>query len=501
MSIARTPRTHRPGLAVRALIVTALALFLLAGPAARPAAAHVSLVASSPGYNEVLETAPAELTLTFGDNVESALVRTTLTDANDTEISEPENLNDAGATTEIRFALPDLDAGEYKVRWTVYAYDGHTMEGIIPFTIGQAVTDEPSASDEDPDGGVEEPTATTVPGDTAPTQDPGGDATVDSGTTAAGSRLVSVLGMQARFLLYMGLTVGVGALFWLAVPIASADHRRLVRTHARSLLRAAVAAIAVVGALRAVIAAFSALSSIPFQRRIAVAVLSSAPVWAWLLVTVLAVATIAAQRGSQAHEDDVVDDDGEAGSEGPLGAPWWAAAALFGAAMFLSSSVSHAISGPIPVASMIFGSVHVAAAALWFGPLVVWVLLRYRPYWLAENVVDRSKALVAPLRTYGTIAWWSAVAVTISGVRSAMAYSDGSLPSGSYGTILAVKLAVVLAVIVPAGIYHFTRVTRRGATRPARFIGTVFERSSLVEVAGFVIVLALAAVLSATSPV
>ena len=375
-------------------------------------------------------------------------------------------------------------------------------EGTPGETDGVVVDEEPGAQGNDPaapaaqEDGVQEDGA--------------------QGSAASSSKLLTLVGMQLRFLLYVAITLAAGSLFWLAVRIGSNEVRLAVRHHATSLLRVSVVGIGVVGIGRAVVATWTGLAAFPsLDANLVLLVVAGAPVWAWLTVSVAAyvawtvTATSAVAPSSSApldtppgSDNPVTSGDDPATSHGSyetLPAGWWLSAGLVVMVSFLAASVSHAITGPIPVASMFFGALHIGAAALWVGPLAVWALLRFRPYWAELHVVARSKALVEPLRAYSSVALLAALALTISGVRSAFAYSNG-LPSGTYLTLILVKVGIAAAVVVPLGFYHFRNLSRRGAPRPARFLGTTFNRSASVELAAFVIILAVAAVLSTTTP-
>jgi len=105
---------------------------------AMPASAHDQLISSSPGENEHLAEAPSQVTLTFSDDVLAfegmgAVIR----------ISGPsgDTWQEGDATTDgsvVTGAVArDMPDGAYTLAWQVVSADGHTISGVIPFTVGE----------------------------------------------------------------------------------------------------------------------------------------------------------------------------------------------------------------------------------------------------------------------------------------------------------------------------------------------------------------------------
>ncbi len=123
--------------------LAALLLFLLAWgiggiAGAAPASAHAELISSSPASGAALDTAPAELTVTFSESVTqvpgamkllaadgavAALGRTTV-EGNTLRVPLPESLPDAG----------------YVFVYRVISGDSHPVAGAITFTLGESAT-------------------------------------------------------------------------------------------------------------------------------------------------------------------------------------------------------------------------------------------------------------------------------------------------------------------------------------------------------------------------
>lgn len=120
--------------AVLALAVAGLSLgAVLTAP---PVAAHTALADSSPAAGEVLDAAPSEVILRFGDDLLAMGAFLLVVDAQGTDwVASGPDIERSTATADLR---PDMPDGRYEIRWQVVAEDGHPISGIIPFGVGEA---------------------------------------------------------------------------------------------------------------------------------------------------------------------------------------------------------------------------------------------------------------------------------------------------------------------------------------------------------------------------
>lgn len=140
-----------------ALVGLALAAVAVVGFAA-PASAHDELIGSSPAANEQLESAPAEVVLTYNASILPDGAAVAVVDADGTEWAAGEPVIETNTLT---FPLKaDMPEAGYLVEWRVVSSDGHPISGTIPFAVGDA-----------------EP-LTEAPTDAAPTQPGGSDASL-----------------------------------------------------------------------------------------------------------------------------------------------------------------------------------------------------------------------------------------------------------------------------------------------------------------------------------
>lgn len=133
LSLGKTSKSRK------LLIPTLLLALGILAVAVQSVAAHAVPEASSPAPNESLETAPAQLVISFNEPVVPALSSITLLTQAGAEV-------ETGAITAVtpenrvlQVELPELSEGAYLVSWRVLsAVDGHTTSGTFSFGIGVA---------------------------------------------------------------------------------------------------------------------------------------------------------------------------------------------------------------------------------------------------------------------------------------------------------------------------------------------------------------------------
>ena len=128
--------------------LTALLLFLLgwllAGVvAAIPASAHAELISADPASGTVLDSAPAELTLTFSESVTQVPSAMRLLAADSSAVALERTVVDGNT---LRVSLPeDLPDAGYVFVYRVISADSHPVAGALTFTVGAAATAASSA--------------------------------------------------------------------------------------------------------------------------------------------------------------------------------------------------------------------------------------------------------------------------------------------------------------------------------------------------------------------
>lgn len=135
-----------------ALLVTTctLALFSTA-----PALAHDSIISSDPADGAALTASPAQVALTFTDEIQAVGSQVVVADAAGTQVA-------AGAPavvgTGATLPLPALADGAYTVTWRVVSSDGHPIDGTFTFSVADPAAETPEPTPEPT--ALDEPTQT-----------------------------------------------------------------------------------------------------------------------------------------------------------------------------------------------------------------------------------------------------------------------------------------------------------------------------------------------------
>src|SRR5690606_3206771 len=111
--------------AVVALLVTSVAV-------ASPAAAHATLVSTSPAPGSVLDSSPGEVRVTFDEPVSSDGDSLRVIDASGRTVSSDA---DADGPT-ISVDVPDDATGWFAVSWQIVSADGHPLNGGWTYRVG-----------------------------------------------------------------------------------------------------------------------------------------------------------------------------------------------------------------------------------------------------------------------------------------------------------------------------------------------------------------------------
>lgn len=128
---------------MRAVGALSALMVLLASvlPGASPAYAHVSLVSSDPEQGATLQEAPAEVTLTFSGAINPELATVKVVQEDGTALHDGDTRVDGKQVTQS--LLPGTGAAT--VTYKVVAVDGHSVQGVIQYTVA-AESEAPTAT-------------------------------------------------------------------------------------------------------------------------------------------------------------------------------------------------------------------------------------------------------------------------------------------------------------------------------------------------------------------
>lgn len=369
--------------------------------------AHAVLETSSPADGSVLEGSPARVLLTFSEPVTLVRGAIRVFDVSGRRVDDG-IASHAGTGTQVAVGLkPDLATGSYAVAWRVISADAHPVHGGFVFSVHR----------------------------------PGQIGALDSFVEQPSQPGLQVIGSILRAIGYLGALVVVGA----AVFVAFVRRRRADRTLPTGWL-SGVAGVAVLAQLAqlpvaATLATGEGLGSI-FSSSVLPDVLAGGVA---ATVAGVALATLAARAA-------IVD----------LGPRWTlprrrAAAVvtvvLIAGAFAASGHTRSAHPGWLVV---IADTVHVAAAAIWVGGVVMlaWTVRT------SKRVPDDPVTVADEVRSFSRLATVTIVAVAAAGVVLALIEigSISGLVQTAYGRLVLAKVGLLVALGVLGAFNHFRLV-------------------------------------------
>lgn len=467
-------RRHWPR-AITALLLVCMAVPLL--PAR--AFAHGVLRSAAPGAGDHLSLAPRELRLTFTEAVELAVTRLSLIGPDGPVPLALLTLDADSATVLIGGIDGPLVSGVYTVNWQVVGVDGHPVRGQYTFIIA------PGAQ-----GLTPVAVGSIVPGQESPPA-----VHHDAVTFPTGSSFGAESPMYAgvRWLTFLGLlgVIGVVAFRLLVLPLVW----RRQESAGLALIgpasdRAAWLGIRMAGLVGA--AALIRLYSQSYAMHGGQSALNPTLIWTmlsrtiwgwgWILqavgVALALVGFVLARKSSRTG---------------------WAMATLGAVALAFTPGLSgHAAATPeLAGIAIIADGLHVLGAGGWLGSLLL-VLVVGIPVALRLEDEKRAAAVASLVNAFSPTALFFAGIVVSTGVFAAWLHL-GEIPAlwqTPYGRVLLLKLAV-LSVVFGTGAYNFLRVK---PTLGDPISTQRLQRSAALELAVGVVVLAITAVLVATSP-
>jgi copper transport protein len=437
-------------------LVTALVgmLLLLVLPAT--ASAHTDFEGSTPTDGAEVTEPLDRVVLTFTNPATPSGDGLELLDASGEVV--PTTVEDGGTEFALVPRTP-LEPGEYGVRWEVRAGDAHPIDGSFTFVVTPAADVSPSSS-------------TTV---AAPPP-----SSLDEALDEQGMDWAEPVRAASRLLVTAGAMLALGGLAALLTTIrgSGGDLRAVL-----AWVRAAGAAVALGGLLRlGVLVATGLPLSELWGTPLAVASLMRV---VGGLALLLGLSAGVAQRGGRRSR--------HASAEG-AGSQWLVSArsvvGLVGAGLVLLSFWfdGHTVSQGPWVLHAAVNAVHVGAAAVWSGGVLVLTALVWRRRRRGEP--QDGAWLVG---RFSRIAGSALAAVVLAGAALALIVLDSpaELWGSSWGRVLLAKTAVVGVAAALGGVVHLRLRPALAAEPDDPGLGHRVQRSFTAEAVAFVVVIVL----------
>ena len=450
----------RAGRLARLCVVPALAgIFLIA--AAAPAWAHAILIKADPPKDGVTAQSPAQLSLTFNENVEVSFGAIRVYTCAGQRIATGAPHHSSASDHTVAVPVPKLADGVYLVAWRVISADAHPVGGTYSFRIGPGAP--PSVS---------------------------GCATE---TNAKSSATVGVLFGVARVGVFVGLALLIGGVVFLVLIAAGTSAtrwtRRLIWIGWVILALTTVAAVMLQGPYAAGAGVGDALKWTVVHSVLQTRFGHVAEVRLLLLAIALALLAFLGRVG------------------GSRRAPvWWLiGAAIVGVGLAATPGYAgHAATGDWTFLAAPLDTIHVLAMSVWLGGLVALLV--------AALGGGFSGGLRRALTTFSRVAFWCVVALIVTGVFASwrqVGFAIRGYTDTSYGNILLVKIAFVIALVAVAAVSRSIVRKRRSAPldAPDSAVAAIdqrtvvgLRRSVAIEVGLGLVVLAVTAALVNAQP-
>ncbi len=124
-----------------------LSLFLFIFPSI--SSAHAYIKKSTPLDNETVEKAPREVTIKFDESIQPSFNSIKVFDSEGNRVDQRNGRIDPKQPFILKSDLKkNLPNGSYRIKWKVVSSDGHPVEGVIPFQIGEEGQDSTSIHNE-----------------------------------------------------------------------------------------------------------------------------------------------------------------------------------------------------------------------------------------------------------------------------------------------------------------------------------------------------------------
>lgn len=393
---------------MRRLVAAAAVTLAVVGLGATPAFAHAALDGTDPAAGATLPDAPKAVTLSFSERVDASLGGVKAFDSRGRRLDVGAPGHPGGDAAKVRVALPDLANGSYVITWRVTSSDSHPVRGAFTFSVGSSTASSRQAAS----------------------------LAQRLLTAEGGSSVVGVLFAIARFGVFVGLAVLVGASAFLAfVWNAGRDVRRA----------ACIVWIAWAVALGLTLIGFALQG--PYAAGLALGDALKPSLWSevwqtrfghvWLLRLGLLALALPVLRTLLPRHAPV--------SEHLLPQWWlpvWVLLVLGLAAT--PGLAAHAASGPLVPIALVADTLHVVAVGVWLGGLAV-LLVALLP-------VAEERTLRETIPRYAAHALVAMGVIVATGIFQAFRQVDrlGSLLDTDYGRLLLIKILVFLVLMIVA---------------------------------------------------
>ncbi|MED3794724.1 copper resistance protein CopC, partial [Niallia alba] len=100
--------------------------------------AHAYITNSNPSENEILEESPEKVYIEFNEKIQTGFTILNVLNTSGERVDQKNIVINPDTEKSIEVDLkPELPNDIYTVKWRVVSADGHSVSGMIPFSIGE----------------------------------------------------------------------------------------------------------------------------------------------------------------------------------------------------------------------------------------------------------------------------------------------------------------------------------------------------------------------------
>ncbi|MEK4972709.1 copper resistance CopC/CopD family protein [Niallia sp. FSL R7-0648] len=373
--------------------------------------AHAYITNSNPSENEILKTAPEKVYIEFNEKIQTGFKILNVLNSSGERVDKKNVVINPDTEKSMEVDLKsDLPNDIYTVEWRVVSADGHSVSGMIPFSIGEL-----------PDGAA------------FPTQQDNGN-------------LVSFIStMINKGFLYIGFSIYMGLLLFYTIWYRNEklSAKLVKRTKKISIIAVLFLAISIISSLVIQTQSYAGVSLLASIKpsNLMETLTSTKEGIIWIVQMILLAILFLAQRFIWTKE-------------AYLERKHWIIPGLAFIGIMLSKAfLGHPSSSPYETVAIVLDFFHLIAASIWLGGMIVIILFLREGIFAKEG--EGHDLYWATMERYSLWALITVAVLAISGaINASLLIPDfQSLVSTAYGKVLLIKIGLLVLMLI-FGAYH-----------------------------------------------
>ncbi len=373
--------------------------------------AHAYITNSNPSENEILEEAPEKVYIEFNEKIQTGFTILNVLNSSGERVDQKNIVINPDTEKSIEVDLkPELPNDIYTVEWRVVSADGHSVSGMLPFSIGELPK-----------------------GASFPTQQENGNLTTFI------SMMINKGFLYIGFSLYMGLFLFY-TIWFQKKNLSSTLIKRTKTVSMTAIILLAISIFTFLVIQTQSYAGGGIVASIK-PTNLLETLSSTKEGTIWIIQIILLAILFVGQRSIWTKESYFERKH------------WFIPGLAFLGIMASKAFLGHPSSSPYETVAILFDFSHLLAASIWLGGMLVIVLFLREGIFAKEG--EGHDMYWATMEKYSLWALFSVAVLAISGVINASLLIPDfhSLVSTAYGKTLLIKIGLLVFMLI-FGAYH-----------------------------------------------